>query len=385
MWSTCSIATGHSCTHAPQVTQSQTTSSLTAFGTSGVGSNASPPFWAASRLRALGEELVAEPHDQELRRQLLAGRVGGADVLAAAALGARHRVHHLLPGQVGDGGGAEAHRALVLDGEVERLEPAAPAGAAEPDVDRGGRDVEVLRVREIREEADDEQRRAPRRAAARAPRPRYPSPNSCAIAFESGDQPAGHSFSPVAIRAACQSNKVSTISAIRPRIRSASPRWLPLKRSGRCTLRIQNAAVTPTSTSTTKRSTRSANQPWCPSHGRVAPFATAAISAITIVGNRTRKPQKMSAWIRPGAEPLEQLLLPEHDDRLVADPRGARRRTAAPACPSGRAGTAAAPGGRTAGPLSRARGRAQARKPRSREAVTGFSLSPGFPGGPGLR
>ena len=38
MWSTCSIATGHSCTHAPQVTQSQTISSVTAFGTSAVAS-----------------------------------------------------------------------------------------------------------------------------------------------------------------------------------------------------------------------------------------------------------------------------------------------------------------------------------------------------------
>ena len=32
MWSMCSIETGHSCTHAPQVTQSQTISSGTAFG-----------------------------------------------------------------------------------------------------------------------------------------------------------------------------------------------------------------------------------------------------------------------------------------------------------------------------------------------------------------
>ena len=44
MWSTCSIETGHSCTHAPQVTQSQTTSSVTAFGTSG---ERSPPASAA--------------------------------------------------------------------------------------------------------------------------------------------------------------------------------------------------------------------------------------------------------------------------------------------------------------------------------------------------
>ena len=46
MWSTCSIATGHSWTHAPHVTQSQTTSSLTAFGTSGLGAN---PAGSASR------------------------------------------------------------------------------------------------------------------------------------------------------------------------------------------------------------------------------------------------------------------------------------------------------------------------------------------------
>ena len=154
MWSTCSIATGHSWTQAPQVTQSQTTSSLTAFGTSGLGSK---PAGSASRFGPSAEELVAEPHDQQLRRQLLARRVGRADVLAAAALGARHRVDHLLPRHVGDRVGAEAHRALVLDREVERLEPAARARAAEPDVDRRRRDVEVLRVRQVGEEADDEQ------------------------------------------------------------------------------------------------------------------------------------------------------------------------------------------------------------------------------------
>ncbi len=43
MWSTCSIDTGHSRTQAPQVTQSQTTSSVTAVGTSGAGSNPSTP------------------------------------------------------------------------------------------------------------------------------------------------------------------------------------------------------------------------------------------------------------------------------------------------------------------------------------------------------
>ena len=36
MWSTCSMFTGHSYMHAPHVTQSQTTSSITALGTIGV-------------------------------------------------------------------------------------------------------------------------------------------------------------------------------------------------------------------------------------------------------------------------------------------------------------------------------------------------------------
>ena len=36
-WSICSMPTGHSRTHAPQVTQSHTMSSVTAFGTMGGG------------------------------------------------------------------------------------------------------------------------------------------------------------------------------------------------------------------------------------------------------------------------------------------------------------------------------------------------------------
>ena len=36
-----------------------------------------------------------------------------------------------------------------------------------------------------------------------------------------------------------------TIPAMSARMRSASPRWLPSKRFGRCTLRIQNAVAMP--------------------------------------------------------------------------------------------------------------------------------------------
>ena len=46
-------------------------------------------------------------------------------------------------------------------------------------------------------------------------------------ASETGDQPAGHSLRPSAIRDACHSSSVVTIPAIRARMRSASPRWLP--------------------------------------------------------------------------------------------------------------------------------------------------------------
>ncbi len=83
----------------------------------------------------------------------------------------------------------------------------------------------------------------------------------CEIRFETGDQEAGHSFQPSAIRDACHSSSEITIVAIIARIRSASPVWLPSKRRGRTTLRTQSAEPTPTSTSTQKMSTSSAYQP----------------------------------------------------------------------------------------------------------------------------
>ena len=109
------------------------------------------------RDRPLRQQLVADAHDQELGRQHLPGRPGGADVLAAAALRAREGVHHLLPRHVGHRAGAEAHVRLgdVLV-EAERLEPTARPGAAEEDVDRGREDVQVLRIGQVDEEAEDD-------------------------------------------------------------------------------------------------------------------------------------------------------------------------------------------------------------------------------------
>ena len=126
------------------------------------------------------------------------------------------------------------------------------------------------------------------------------SPNRFESAFETGEELAGHSFRPSAIREACHRSSVVTIPAISARIRSASPRWLPSKRAGRWILRMITAPTTAASTRTANRSTMNANQPWWPSHGNVASRSTAPMIAITMVGKRTRKPQKIAAWISPG-------------------------------------------------------------------------------------
>src|SRR5919107_460758 len=129
-------------------------------------------------------------------------------------------------------------------------------------------------------------------------------------ASETGDQDAGHSLRPSAMREACQRSSVVTMPAISARIRSASRRWLPSKRAGRWILRIATAPTTPASTSTANTSTIRANPPWCPSHGSVASRLTAPIIAITIVGTRTRKPQKRAAWISPGTSRWSSLRWP---------------------------------------------------------------------------
>ena len=117
----------------------------------------------ADQPRPLLEHLVAQGHDQELRRELLAGGPGGADVLAAPALGAGEGVERLLPGEVGHRAGAEAHL-LLGHVEAERLEAPARTRAREVDVERSRRDMEMLRVGEIGEEADDDQHVRPHEA-----------------------------------------------------------------------------------------------------------------------------------------------------------------------------------------------------------------------------
>src|SRR5215211_2383264 len=102
------------------------------------------------------------------------------------------------------------------------------------------------------------------------------------------------------------STSVAVLSAKRPERRSETGD----EPAGRWSLRMNAAPTTPVSTSTAKRSTMNANQPWWPSHGSVDPRSTAPIIAITIVGNRTRKPQKMAAWINPGTLRCSSLRCP---------------------------------------------------------------------------
>src|SRR5581483_8982343 len=78
--------------------------------------------------RAFGEDLVTHAHDHELRREQFAGGIRRTDVLAAPALGAGERVDHLLPGEVADRSGAEAHLGFGHV-EAQRLEAAAAPGA----------------------------------------------------------------------------------------------------------------------------------------------------------------------------------------------------------------------------------------------------------------
>ena len=196
---------------------------------------------------------------------------------------------------------AEPERGLVLDLEVERLEPPARARPAEPDVDRRGRDVEVLRVRQVDEEAEDREHVEPDEDALAAPRCRRRRRRALESAFETGDQPAGHSLSPSAICDACQRSSVVTISAIRPRIRSASPRWLPSNRAGRCTLRIRNADDDADEHEHAEHVDEE-DEPALVPEPRERPVARrprrGAPSRSS--GSRTTKPQKMNAWTRPG-------------------------------------------------------------------------------------
>ena len=209
--------------------------------------------------------------------------------------------------------------------KCERLEPAAGTGASEVDVDARGHDVQVLGVRQVDEEAEDDQDVGPDQHRARAPRcPRRRRTGSRRRPTPATSRP-GYSFRPSAMREACQRTSVDD-DARDQRAGSGRPRrrWLPSKRRGRCTLRIANAVSTPTSTMHGEQVDQECEPALLgPSHGmRRSSFETTPISAMTIVGRSTMKPQKMNACMTPGTQALEQLALTEHDRR----PRSGRAR-----------------------------------------------------------
>ena len=121
MWSTCSIDTGHSRTQAPQVTQSQTTLSVTAFGTSGDGSKPSSP------------RISLGPSSKTWSRRAMISSFGDSSLPVVHAGHTSwqrpHSVHEKVSSvcfQVRSGhrAGAEAHL-LLRHVEAQRLEPPA--------------------------------------------------------------------------------------------------------------------------------------------------------------------------------------------------------------------------------------------------------------------
>ena len=103
------------------------------------------------------DQVVLQAVVDRLQRERLAGEVGRAGVLAAAAFGAGERIETVLPGEVGGAAHARLHVGLVgrLHELVEVDAGNAMAGPAAPEVQRGqGRDdVEMLARRQ-----DDEER-----------------------------------------------------------------------------------------------------------------------------------------------------------------------------------------------------------------------------------
>ena len=96
---------------------------------------------------------LPDAHDERLGVEWLAGRIGRAGVLAAAALGAGEPVEEVLPAEVLERPHAERRR-LVL--EVHRRQLAARGELAEVHVEEAGDDVEVLAERQVDDECRHE-------------------------------------------------------------------------------------------------------------------------------------------------------------------------------------------------------------------------------------
>src|SRR5882724_1719753 len=101
--------------------------------------------------RAL-EEKILKIQDEPLRIELLAADVGRAAGGAAAAFRAVVRVEKILPRKVVEASHSEGLGFLEVDG----LELALRRLRREEDVEGGGHDVQVLGVRQVHEEAQEE-------------------------------------------------------------------------------------------------------------------------------------------------------------------------------------------------------------------------------------
>ena len=189
MWSTCSMSTGHCSTQAPQVVHDHSTSgSMTppvaecrcasalgradqrplaprrrrvppAASASAASSAFSPP---ASRYGRLGERVVAQVHDQQLRRQRLArcSRPGTGDwqrphSVQVAKSSRPFQVKSSTlprPKTSSSAGSSKSIGRVPVVHRQQRAEGVRPAG--EEHVERGQEDVQVLGVHDQAEEAE---------------------------------------------------------------------------------------------------------------------------------------------------------------------------------------------------------------------------------------
>ena len=123
----------------------------------------------AEQQRRLLHEPAARVDDDLARTQHLAGNVRGTRIGAAATLGARVTVEQILPCELIDIGRTELLDALRL--EIEKanhsLRPR-PLRIREVDVGNRRHDVQMLRVRQVVEKAEHQQRVRPPEHAVRA-------------------------------------------------------------------------------------------------------------------------------------------------------------------------------------------------------------------------
>ncbi len=130
---------------------------------------------------------------------------------------------------------------------------------------------------------------------------------------------------------------------------------------------MKNAVATPTSTSTTNRSTRKANQPWAASQPSGEPGGQRRLAVDD--SDQRQEDRREEDEEAPedegvheaGHEALEQLPLTEDDRRLVPHPRGELGRCGRRACPGGRGGQEPGATGRRARPRRRRSGERESR------------------------